>query len=161
VRLHRWLHRAGLLPLGGADVWGHGRGGTLLPERSIRAFFLHVSASHLPIASTSHSTSFRSSSASSTSVGDGRNTAGRDDGRGERGEAHVCLQWGDHLSEPLLQPHCNYLFVRKVCVCVGGGAVHVHALVPVLAYILRRREGTSSSCYCTRRSPNRMCAADN
>ena len=161
MRLHRWLHRAGLLPLGGADVWGHGRGGTLLPERSIRAFFLHVSASHLPIASTSHSTSFPSSSASSTSGGDGGNTAGSDDGRGERGEAHVCLQWGDHLPEPLLQPHCNYLFVRKVCVCVWGGGCACAAPAPVLACILRRREDTLSSYYCTCRSPNRMCAADN
>ena len=25
VRLHVWLHRAGLLPIGGPDVWGHAR----------------------------------------------------------------------------------------------------------------------------------------
>ena len=86
VRLHRWLHRAGLLPLGGQDVWGHGRGGSLLPERAIQAFFSHVSASYLLLAGTSHSTpSFtRPLSSTSSGGGDGGSGAGGDDeGGGE------------------------------------------------------------------------------
>jgi len=114
-------------------VWGHGRGGSLLPERAIQAFFSHVSASYLLLAGTSHSTpSFtRPLSSTSSGGGDGGSGAGGDDeGGGEEVKAHVCLRWGDHLPEALLSPHCNYLFDRKVKAC-SRVCVHTHEQVHV------------------------------
>ena len=85
VRLHVWLHRAHLLPLGGADVWGHERGGELVPTRAMEGFVKHVSERYL---------------------------AGDAAGDGGRAGFASCLRWGDHVRPGLL--NCEEVYQRHV-----------------------------------------------
>lgn len=90
---------------------------SLLPERAIRAFFLHINASFLPPISPRNPARPSPAASASSFVSEAEaapagHRAAPDSKGVQVGEFEACLQWGDHLEAALLMARCRQQHVR-------------------------------------------------